>query len=89
MPVPFADEEHEQPYDFRRFTSFWIKSIFEKNGLELLDIRKSTNYKGTICFMHCMYRANLYRKHKNIYNSIRRYLGCIMANTVFIYKSLL
>jgi hypothetical protein len=32
---PFVWEEHEQPYDFERYSSFALKHIVEKMGLEL------------------------------------------------------
>lgn len=84
MSIPFAGEEHEQPYDFRRFTSFGIRSIFEKNGFEILELRKSTDYKNTIRFIRCIYRDNAYRKNKSIYNFVCRYLQSIITNLIFI-----
>lgn len=44
VTVPFTWHEHETPYDFGRYTSFGIKHLFEKNGFELIDYRKSGNF---------------------------------------------
>ncbi len=36
--VPFAMNEHEQPYDFHRYTFFCLKTMFEKTGFEIRRI---------------------------------------------------
>lgn len=41
MTVPFVWDEHEQPYDYARYTSFGIRALLEKNGFEVLEIHKS------------------------------------------------
>ena len=38
--MPFITSEHEEPFDFRRFTSFGIKSEFEKAGFKLETFEK-------------------------------------------------
>lgn len=38
--VPFIWDEHEQPYDFARYSSFGLKSLFEKNGFAICENRK-------------------------------------------------
>ncbi len=37
LTVPFLWGEHEQPYDFRRFTSFGIKKLFEDTGFTIVQ----------------------------------------------------
>jgi len=46
--VPFVWDEHEQPYDFGRYSSFGIKYLLNKAGFEIIIISKSTNYVETI-----------------------------------------
>ncbi len=89
ISTPFFFEEHEKPYDFRRYTSFGVKQLFITNGIEILEARKSTDYKTTIGFMHCMYYDNAYRRKKTFYNCFLRYISCIWANLCFLlrYKS--
>ena len=41
LTIPFAWDEHEQPVDYARYSSFGIKSILEKHGFEILEQRKS------------------------------------------------
>lgn len=48
LTVPFVWDEHEQPYDFARYTSFAIKFLFEKYGFEIIEYRKSCNDLGVI-----------------------------------------
>lgn len=43
MTVPFVWDEHEQPQDFARYTSFGLRAVVESNGFEVLELRKSMN----------------------------------------------
>lgn len=38
--IPFIWGEHEQPYDFARYSSFGLKHIFDKHGFEILKHKK-------------------------------------------------
>ncbi len=40
MTVPFVWDEHEQPFDFARYSSFGIKSVLEKKGFEIIEQKK-------------------------------------------------
>lgn len=42
LTVPFIWEEHEQPYDFGRYTSFGLDYSFRKSGFEVVNIEKIT-----------------------------------------------
>jgi hypothetical protein len=41
MTVPFVWDEHEQPYDYARYSSFGIKAILEKHGFTVVEQRKT------------------------------------------------
>ena len=43
MTVPFVWDEHEQPYDYARYSSFGLKHILEKNGFEIVEFKKSVD----------------------------------------------
>lgn len=43
LTVPFVWDEHEQPFDFARYSSFGVKSLFENNGFGIIEQRKSLN----------------------------------------------
>lgn len=46
--IPFAWPEHEQPYDFGRYTSFGISEILRRNDLKIDYIRKSGNFVSAV-----------------------------------------
>ena len=55
LTVPFVWDEHEQPYDFGRYTSYGIKYILEKNKF-IVDIhRKNGFYINTLTQMISSY----------------------------------
>ena len=41
MTAPFVWDEHSQPYDYARYSSFGLKFILEKHGFEILEQRKT------------------------------------------------
>ena len=43
LTVPFIWDEHEQPYDYGRYSSFGLKSLLEKNGFKIVSHDKSVN----------------------------------------------
>ncbi|MBZ0246862.1 MAG: class I SAM-dependent methyltransferase [Cyclobacteriaceae bacterium] len=48
ITVPFAIHEHEEPFDFARYTTFGIKKILNENGFEILSIDKTNHYVEVI-----------------------------------------
>jgi SAM-dependent methyltransferase len=41
LTVPFVWDEHEQPHDFARYSSFGLRSILESAGFEVIEHRKT------------------------------------------------
>jgi len=41
ITVPFVWDEHEQPFDYARYSSFGLKHLLEKSGFEIIEHRKS------------------------------------------------
>ncbi len=41
LTVPFAWDEHEQPHDFARYSSFGLRALLERNGFTIVTQRKS------------------------------------------------
>lgn len=64
---PFAWNEHEQPYDYARYTSFAIQSLMKKHGFEIILFKKSTSYIETVMQMLSTYI----------------YQNCLPQNTMF------
>jgi ubiquinone/menaquinone biosynthesis C-methylase UbiE len=52
---PFVWDEHEQPYDYARYTSFAIHHLLSKHGFELIKLDKSTSYVETVFQMLSAY----------------------------------
>jgi len=44
LTCPFFWPEHEQPYDYARYTSFGIRHLVEKHGFELVNYEKTGSY---------------------------------------------
>jgi SAM-dependent methyltransferase len=40
LTVPFVWDEHEQPYDYARYSSFGLKALLENNGFKIVRHRK-------------------------------------------------
>lgn len=48
LAVPFAWDEHEQPHDFARYSSFGLRALLERNGFVVLEQRKSVAHAGAV-----------------------------------------
>lgn len=65
LTVPFVWDEHEQPFDYGRYTSFGIKSILEKCGFEVLEQRKNLNDIRIVFQMINAYFYKVFSVRKN------------------------
>jgi len=43
ISVPFVWDEHEQPYDYARYSSFGLIHLLQQHGFEILKSKKSVN----------------------------------------------
>ena len=41
LTVPFVWDEHEQPYDYARYSSFGLRHLLEKNGFTIVSHQKT------------------------------------------------
>lgn len=48
MAVPFVWDEHEQPYDYARYSSFGLTHVLDLHGFNVIEIKKSVNNFGVI-----------------------------------------
>lgn len=86
LTVPFIWEEHEQPYDFGRYSSFGLKAILERNGFEVIEQRKTLNdIRAIFQILNCYLRKFLNFKNKRlklflyiIVFGILNILGCFL-----------
>lgn len=49
LTVPFAWDEHEQPYDYARYSSFGLTHLMESHGFAIEKHIKSVNDSRAIC----------------------------------------
>lgn len=47
---PLFYEEHEQPYDFYRYTQYGLRHLFEKAGFVVDELRWLEGYFGTVAY---------------------------------------
>jgi len=57
LTVPFVWDEHEQPHDFARYSSFGLKALLERNGFRVVKHRKlmddsSVLFQLTIAYLY-------------------------------------
>ena len=48
LATPFVWDEHEQPHDFGRYSSFGLKALLERHGFEVLAQRKTCTCLRTV-----------------------------------------
>ena len=59
MTIPFVIHEHEVPYDFARYTQFWIKHLLEKHGFKIIKIEQCWSYFETILQLHIWFLGKI------------------------------
>ncbi|MEW5798486.1 MAG: class I SAM-dependent methyltransferase [Bacteroidota bacterium] len=67
LTVPFVWDEHEQPYDFARYSSFGIRHVLEQHGFTVQQHLKSVNDVRVIAQL-----MNGYLYKKTFHNKLLR-----------------
>ena len=64
LTVPFMWDEHEQPFDYGRYSSFGLKDLLEKNGFKITAHIKSLNNIAAVfqLFNAYIYKISVKRK---------------------------
>jgi SAM-dependent methyltransferase len=75
LTVPFVWDEHEQPYDYARYSSFGLRALLEKNRFEVIVYKK---IGGDASVIFQLINAYLYKITINLPRTIRELI------TVFI-----
>lgn len=88
LTVPFCWQEHEQPYDFRRFTSFGIRRNLESVGFEIIELKKTTSYFQTVLQYTNSYFATAFKTRLVILNIIINIFFNLILNSLSILFSL-
>lgn len=55
ISIPFAWPEHEEPFDFARYTSFGLTHELERKGFRVEKMTKSVGFVGTLAQLFCSY----------------------------------
>lgn len=76
LTVPFVWDEHEQPLDFARYSSFGLKYILENKGFEIIESRKSVD---TIAVIFQLANDYLYKTIVTRNTRLRRMLACLAS----------
>lgn len=77
LTVPFVWDEHEQPYDFARYSSFGLQALLEKQGFKVLQHKKLAA-DASILFQ--LGNAYLYKITQNLPMVIKLFLtATVMA----------
>jgi SAM-dependent methyltransferase len=58
LTVPFVWDEHEQPFDYARYSSFGLRALFEENGF-VIERHKKINANVSVIFQ--LMNAYLYK----------------------------
>lgn len=68
ITVPFVWNEHETPYDFRRFSKYGIEDLLKKSGFSILETHTTTHYAETLLQLKILYVYHLFYSKNKILN---------------------
>lgn len=68
LTVPFIWDEHEQPYDFARYSSFGLKALLERNGFKVLEQHKLLADASLFCQLFNAYVFKAWRSDISLIN---------------------
>ncbi len=67
LTVPFIWDEHEQPFDYGRYSSFGIKHVLERHDFEILKQYKSgTGIQAVVQLINLYIYKKFYSKHRGL-----------------------
>lgn len=81
LAVPFAWDEHEQPWDYARYSSFGLKALLEKAGFEVIEQRKSMPDARALVQLASAYLYKVTRSRRRWLNAVAQ-IGLIAPCTV-------
>ncbi|HTQ50196.1 MAG TPA: class I SAM-dependent methyltransferase [Candidatus Acidoferrales bacterium] len=70
LTVPFAWDEHEQPRDFARYSSFGLGALLERAGFEILERRKSVEGGQALFQLSSAYLYKVTRSRSRVFNHL-------------------
>lgn len=70
LTAPFVWEEHEQPYDFTRFTRFGLKDLINRSGFEIVYSNRTAGYLSVLAQLSSSYLYDMAFRRSSIWNLI-------------------
>jgi SAM-dependent methyltransferase len=77
--VPFIWDEHEQPFDYARYSSFGLKHLFEKSGFTVVTSKK---YLSDLRLLPLLLNTYIYKVIKKIIANKMSYLLILPLTTI-------
>lgn len=78
LTMPFVWDEHEQPYDYARYSSFGLRALLEKQGLKVVQ-HKKLGADASILFQ--LANAYLFK----VTQGLPRYLNLLLAQPIMAF----
>ncbi len=85
LTVPFVWDEHEQPNDFARYSSFGIQAVLKQAGFEVISLTKSVDDIRVVFQMITLY---VYKKTVTRNNLLNRVIVLVLISPWNILGSL-
>jgi SAM-dependent methyltransferase len=80
VTIPFIWGEHEQPYDFARYSSFGLKHLFNTHGFEIIEHRKYLADFRLIFLLINSYCYTIFKKYIPGYFAWLLIIPCTIIN---------
>lgn len=78
VSVPMAEEEHEKPYDFRRFTEIGIRAYLQQYGYKCIESGMLNSWSNSIRILNI---ARLcHDSNSNVISKVRKYGYIVHCN---------
>ncbi len=88
LTVPFTWDEHEQPYDYARYSSFGLRYLIEKNGFDIVVQEKLTSDLSAITQLINAYIYKISRSNSFIRQVTTVFVMCPINILGFMLKIL-
>jgi SAM-dependent methyltransferase len=68
LTVPFVWDEHEQPHDYARYSSFGLQALLERNGFQIVEHRKLMGDFSVLCQLANAYLFKVFQSRGRLVN---------------------
>ena len=82
VTMPMAEEEHELPYDFRRYTEIGLRNYLERNGFYIIESGKVNSYRNSLRILEI--GRVCHTSSKNIFSKVKKYAFILRNNLEYL-----